>query len=377
MAVDRPEPSARLEAERSAAQRELEEIALLLGQARSEAERHTARQVTASERFSALLDEAGASPEVREAHQQLVVQMQRAALMTAQLEVLEGKQRLLERLVADLDVVRGVGGEAGLVLRSTPEPATGAPSGASNGSRAVLAAQEEMRRAIARQMHDGPAQSIANIALQAQVVERLLARNPATAQKELAELRSMVQRALEATKTFIFDVRPMVLDDLGLLPTLRRAADERARRSGVRVRFTSAGTDRRLAPELETGLFRIVDDALGSLVAATPAEIALELNWSDDQVAVSLRTQPPPITPSAEAGRTGLWDEELPPALAEMIKDQAGGITPGHAGISAYAITAELWAALEERAATVGIELERSPDGLEVVATLRTPNGTA
>ena len=87
-----------------------------------------------------------------------------------------------------------------------------------------LAAQEQLRREIARQMHDGPAQSIANIALQAQIVERLFERDPARASAELSELVAMVQQALEATKTFIFDVRPMVLDDLGLVPTLRRSA---------------------------------------------------------------------------------------------------------------------------------------------------------
>ena len=78
-----------------------------------------------------------------------------------------------------------------------------------------MAAQEEMRREIARQMHDGPAQSIANIALQAQVVQQIITRDPRQAEAELRALVGMVQNALEATKNFIFDIRPMVLDDLG------------------------------------------------------------------------------------------------------------------------------------------------------------------
>ena len=76
-------------------------------------------------------------------------------------------------------------------------------------------------------MHDGPAQSLTNIVLQAQIVERLVGKDPALAQGEVRQLVAMVQQTLEATKTFIFDVRPMVLDDLGLVPTLRRAARER------------------------------------------------------------------------------------------------------------------------------------------------------
>ncbi len=74
----------------------------------------------------------------------------------------------------------------------------------------------------------------------------------------------MVQQTLDATKSFIFDVRPMVLDDLGLLPTLRRAARERGRRVGIPVEFDSMGQDRRLSMDLESGLFRMVDEALSA-----------------------------------------------------------------------------------------------------------------
>src|SRR6185369_6792538 len=91
-------------------------------------------------------------------------------------------------------------------------------------SRMILTAQEDLRREIARQMHDGPAQSLTNIVLQAQIVDRFLEKDPAKAQAEVEQLIEMVQRTLDATKTFIFDVRPMVLDDLGLVPTLRRAS---------------------------------------------------------------------------------------------------------------------------------------------------------
>ena len=117
-------------------------------------------------------------------------------------------------------------------------------------------------------MHDGPAQSLTNIVLQAQIVERLVARDPARAGGEVRQLVAMVQQTLEATKSFIFDVRPMVLDDLGLVPTLRRAARERGRRAGVPVEFESIGPDRRLPMDLESGLFRILDEALAAYLGA-------------------------------------------------------------------------------------------------------------
>ena len=136
--------------------------------------------------------------------------------------------------------------------------------------------QEDLRREISRAMHDGPAQSLTNIVLQAQIVEHLVTRDPDMAQGELQQLIAMVQQTLDATKTFIFDVRPMVLDDLGLLATLRRAARERGRRAGIAIEFDSMGEDRRLPTELESGLFRIVDDALAAYLGLEPDHLSLQ-----------------------------------------------------------------------------------------------------
>ena len=115
--------------------------------------------------------------------------------------------------------------------------------------RAIRDAQEDLRRDIARAMHDGPAQSLTNIALQAQIVQRLVARDTDRAVVEVAQLVAMVQQTLEATKTFIFDVRPMVLDDLGIVPTLRRTARDRGRDGAhpgrVRLRGRRSATGRR------------------------------------------------------------------------------------------------------------------------------------
>ena len=90
----------------------------------------------------------------------------------------------------------------------------------------------------------------------------------------------MVQPTLDATKSFIFDVRPMVLDDLGLVPTLRRARARRGRRAGVPVDFDSMGADRRLPMDLESGLFRMVEESLaGYLTRPDPVRFALD--WTD------------------------------------------------------------------------------------------------
>ena len=131
-------------------------------------------------------------------------------------------------------------------------------------------------------MHDGPAQSLTNITLQAQIVERLLDRDIEMARGELRLLVQMVQQTLEATKNFIFDVRPMVLDDLGLVPTLRRAARDRGRRAHVPVEFDSMGTDRRLPQDVESTVFRVLDEALGAYLSLSPERVTLRLDWTEE-----------------------------------------------------------------------------------------------
>lgn len=141
-------------------------------------------------------------------------------------------------------------------------------------------------------MHDGPAQSIANIALQAQIVQRLFDRNLDGARAELNELVGMVQDALKTTKEFIFDIRPMVLDDLGLVPTLRRSVTERMRRSATTIRFESIGSDARLPSDVESALYRIVDYAVIAYTAAKSPEILVRLDWSESELRTSVQGRP-------------------------------------------------------------------------------------
>ena len=228
--------------------REVEEIDLLARQAAAEAGRHEERRARGEERVATLERDPRADPnETREARQQLLTQSRRATLFEAQQQLLEGKYRTLARyrdrltqLDADLATVRagtsilGAAASPGSLAQALVVR-TAAPVSDATDPSVLLRAQEELRREIARQMHDGPAQSLANIALQAEIVLRLASRGDGRTHGELGQLRAMVEHALEATKEFIFDVRPMVLDDLGLVPTLRRTAVDRGRRAGVEI----------------------------------------------------------------------------------------------------------------------------------------------
>ena len=363
-----------LEQDQATIQRELEEIALLLRQAGTEVERHEGRRVQAEERLAQIERDNRAPEQLVEARVQLLTQTRRATTMQSQVEVLGGKQRVLQRYHDRIDealpVIRAaaLGGGAAPAGPGAPLAASGSAGNGPAGavSAVVLAAQEQMRREIARQMHDGPAQSIANIALQAQIVQRLFERDPARAAQALAELVAMVQQALDATKTFIFDVRPMVLDDLGLVPTLRRSAAERTRRSGVGIHFDSVGTDGRLGTEVESGLFRMIDDAVTAYVAVRATAVTIRLDWSEDAVRVTIAGRSPRAEQTAEQRAKATVaaarrDRALPGALASMIHEQEWVEAARNAGLPESIVTE-----IEQRAAGLGIAVTVTDDRWQI-----------
>ncbi len=218
-------------------------------------------------------------------------------------------------------------------------------------------------------MHDGPAQSLTNIVLQAQIVERLVATDPPRAAGEVRQLVAMVQQTLEATKSFIFDVRPMVLDDLGLVPTLRRTARERGKRAGIPVEFDSMGADRRLPMDLESGLFRILDEAVAGYVNARADKVSLRLDWSEQVDAWVSASRNPGEARPAEAPPEAAPTKDLPPALAAMMEERrADARDAAEAARRDEIVTLPptTWREIQGRASTLGITAELSEDGAEL-----------
>ncbi len=188
----------RLAGDLEAVEKELSEIDLLVAQATAEASRHEGRRAAAAEKASKA-SSGGADPkQVVELYEQLMTLTKRAALMESQVEVLEGKRRVLARYRDALNSYVGAAGNGrGLGSAGSGDPVdlSGMPPAV---SRLLLTAQEDLRREISRAMHDGPAQSLTNIVLQAQIVERLVAADPVGARGEVRQLVAMVQQTLDA-----------------------------------------------------------------------------------------------------------------------------------------------------------------------------------
>jgi two-component system sensor histidine kinase DegS len=369
---------------------ELVEVDLLVTQARTEAARHETRRTAAADKLAAHPADGDAA-ELADLNAQLINVTKRAALMESQVEVLDGKRRALARhreTLADYAVLTG--GMDPTVAVDVAPPAD-APTETKKTaavdadtvmpaavSRLVLSAQEDLRREIARAMHDGPAQSLTNIVLQAQIVERLVAKDPALAQGEIHQLVGMVQQTLEATKTFIFEVRPMVLDDLGLVPTLRRSARERGNKAGIPVDLESMGQDRRLSMDLESGLFRILDEALVAYLERSPVRMTLRLDWSPEGVEAVLTATGPEAAASAEpkAGDTPAPGHDLPPALAAMMEDRRADERDAAEAArreTIMALPASTWREIESRAASLGIVAELRLEDTELRLVAESP----
>ena len=362
--------------------REMGEIEGLVQQARNEAAHHETKR---SQTLDKLKTASGYDTEGEQGQQtaQLMALTRRSAIMESQVDVLEGKLKVLTRFKeslrrysAELDRA-SMGGTVPHLASDKFDPNAPLPPAV---SRLVLAAQEDLRREIARAMHDGPAQSLTNIVLQAQIVERLLDRDPSQAKAEIGQLVGMVQHTLEATKAFIFDVRPMVLDDLGLVPTLRRVARDRGRRSKTPIEFESYGTDRRLPMDVESALFRIIDETVTGFISCHPDRISIRLEWAADktEARISARrevVQDPDESavdesfPSDKRGKG--QDREIPAALKLMIDEtRAAKVVRAARANQPLALPPTTWREVQQRADTIGAVAELVDQGREVVLVL-------
>ncbi len=367
-----------LAANLGALDRELGEIEMLAGQVKAEAGRHELKRAQSAERVAGQV-QPKAGKEVVDAYTQLITLTRRAAMMEAQGELLEAKRKSLVRHRAALAAL----GEAALTVGVVTAPAHGALDADGHLppslSRVVMSAQEDLRREIARAMHDGPAQSLTNIVLQAQIVDRLLDRDPASARSELRLLMSMVQQTLDTTKSFIFDVRPMVLDDLGLVPTLRRTARDRGRRTHIPVEFDSIGSDRRLSMEFESTIFRVLDEALGAYLALAPERIVIRLDWSPDELEASVSAQRTPVYPT-DAALPAVPTDDIPDAMKRMIQerhdDRAAAVAAAEAA-AVISLSPATRRGLAERAAAIGAALDLLGVGGEVRMVVPLPEADA
>lgn len=153
----------------------------------------------------------------------------------------------------------------------------------------VIATQEEERKRIARELHDETGQTLTALRL---CLERL-AVAPSSGTEEikaqLAQPLSLCQQAEEEVDKLIFDLRPALLDDLGLVEAIEFYAQTRLRAAGIEATVNVTGQERRLSSERETALFRVMQEGISNIVKHAHAKsVVIKLQFTPDQLIARL-----------------------------------------------------------------------------------------
>lgn len=154
----------------------------------------------------------------------------------------------------------------------------------------VVSAQERERQRIARELHDGTGQTLTALGLGFAAASENVQHNPALAASQLAELKVMSTEALRELRDLIGDLRPSLLDDLGLVPALQSQAQSFSKRMGVPVEFVLNGRRRRVQPETETIVFRIAQEALTNVAKhAQASRVTVEISFAEKLLSLEVR----------------------------------------------------------------------------------------
>lgn len=187
------------------------------------------------------------------------------------------------------------------------------------GVEMIIQAQEAERQRLSRQMHDGPAQALSNFILQTEIAMRLFELDAVKAKEELESLKLSATQAFQKVRDFIFELRPMMLDDLGLAPTVRRYVDAMRSIPGTSIQLTVTGMERRLEPYLEVMVFRAIQELLGNAVRHSQAsEVRLQMDMGDHALKVMIDDNGKGFDPEILKERTNMGIKVIRDRL-EMI----------------------------------------------------------
>ena len=201
----------------------------------------------------------------------------------------------------------------------------------------VINAQENERKRIARELHDEASQSLTAMIMGLEAARRSAPADNESLQQNLAGLKELAAATLEELRKLALDLRPTMLDDLGLIPAVQWLNRTARERGNLTVNFSLAGFEEqeRLAPELETGLFRITQECLTNILKhanASTVDVKLEkfsadginawpgvrLTVSDDGRGFDLVAA---RTKAYQGGHLGLFDiEERATLLGGYVK---------------------------------------------------------
>jgi signal transduction histidine kinase len=138
----------------------------------------------------------------------------------------------------------------------------------------IITAQEEERRRIARELHDDISQTLTGLSMSIGSVEAIMTSDPAAAKRGLETLQHATSEAVENVRRLIRNLRPSLLDDLGLVPAISWYVENYLDVSGVKAELQTSGSHQGLSPMIQIVLFRIVQEAITNIVKHAQAKTA-------------------------------------------------------------------------------------------------------
>ena len=154
---------------------------------------------------------------------------------------------------------------------------------------AITRGQEEERKRLARELHDDTVQDMIALGHRVEMAQRALEHDPQAAAERLDELKSLVGETITEVRRFTRALRPIYLEDLGLLPALEMLVRDVRSEAGIAGEFEVSGSSRRLLEELELTVFRIAQEALTNVVQhAQATRVVVHLHFADEEVVLTV-----------------------------------------------------------------------------------------
>ena len=180
----------------------------------------------------------------------------------------------------DMHLLHSIGDQLGVAIEQTRlyERLRKARERLRRLARQNLVAEEEERRRIARELHDETSQSLSGLALQLQALLEMYAMSGNQDDEFIAGLKKVQSLTVQVHKEvsrLISDLRPALLDTLGLIPAVRQYAQSRLQSLEINVSVETKGAERRLATDVETALFRFIQGAIGNIAQHSKAKNAI------------------------------------------------------------------------------------------------------
>ena len=259
-----------LESEYESAQKNLQEVELLLDQSQSELSKLIQRNTSANTHLQQIQGQFDTIPrsDIKQAYNSVLDSQQRMLVMRSQLEKLQNDQTNLKKRINLIEQIRQFYPDQPLLGKTGKAGSLGAGINSDGVSvlEMMINSQETERQRLSRQMHDGPAQALSNFIVQTEIASRLFDIDKEKAKSELDNLKSTAMSTFQKVRNFISELRPMMLDDLGLLPTIKKYIEMFKEQHGCDVNMSLSGQEKRLEPYLEVMIFRALQEILGNAI---------------------------------------------------------------------------------------------------------------